>query len=405
MRSIFCLAAIGTTAAASPALAQDLGSQYLGQYGLQTVNSGDTAWLLIAALLGLAAVAGSFLLHARQGATALALMIAAAASILWAVAGYSLAFSGAASFIGDFSTILLGGLADIVPGTAVPESAVVLFELVFGLVALAIVSAALAGAAVPRPLAFALLWFALAYLPLCHWVRGGGWLAGLGTLDLAGGLVIHVGAGAAALAIGLIFASSPATPAAGDDQHCQSRAALAFLPGSLALIGGATLAAGDIAAAALLNVWLATAVAALVWAGIERTRHGTTGIDGIASGAIAGLAAISASAGYIGTVGALVTGLVAGLASYGARAALRQRGWDTTTATIVALHGIGGVTGAALLGLLAFPALGGPGFDEQVTPASQIAAQAIGIVAVAIWSGVVTLGLCWLVSLRRRAES
>lgn len=364
-------------------------------------DSGDTGWLLAAAPIALLGIVAGFALRhaglaqprAANTAALSPLAIAAAVPLLWVAIGYSLAFGPGSAWIGGIGNVLLGNLADIREGTTISDSAFALLQTVFAIAAPTILAGALIGRArFGWVLGFALAWSLLVYVPIARWV-GNGWLAGLGTLDFAGGLTLHLSAGVSALTAarmvgsrhgfrrGILSAHSPLLALAGT---------AAIWIALLALAGGSALAATDDTARAILNAHLAAGAGALAWIGADAIAR--RGIDplGFANGLLAGLAAAAAIAGYTGPLGAILAGLIAApLARLAAGLIARLRIDDPAQAA--ATFGTGGLVGALLLPVAMLPMLGAPVFEDAVPFAQQLIAQLVAIAAVLLWSVIGTL--------------
>lgn len=361
------------------------------QAQVAVADSGDTAWMLLCAVLVLfAGLPGLLLRHggqagARNVLTVMAqgLGIVAGVSLVWAAAGYSLAFAPGSGWLGGAANLMLGNLAALREGLTVPESAFVLFQMVLALFAAGL----LAGAVAQRArlgwfLFFAPLWALMVYAPVAHWVWGGGWLAEWGTLDYAGGLVIHVTAGFSALALALVAGAR--TEPTGPHSPALSLAGGALIwVGWAGIVGGWALGATDDAAVAILNSHFAACAGALMWALLDRLLLRRVSATSVVAGALAGLVAASASAALIGAGGAMMVGVIGTIVCrLGARLVRR---WIDDPGHVFAIHGLGGVTGLALLPFLTLPLMGGVGIEGAGLP-TLLTGQAIGIVAVALWA-------------------
>ncbi|MBB3983306.1 Amt family ammonium transporter [Sphingobium fontiphilum] len=396
--------------AAAIALPQTAHAQSVG------VDSGDTAWMILCALIVLiAALPGlalrrAGLANARNGLSAAAqgLGMAATASLAWGIAGYSLAYAPGGGWLGGGANLFMGGMADLREGLTVPETAFALFQMTLALLGVTLIAGALAERArFGWMLLFAPLWLLIVYAPVARWMWGGGWLAELGALDFAGALVVHLTAGCSALVLGLII--GPRERAEGG-----AHAPLLTLAGSamlwvglMAANGGWALGAANDAASALLNTHFAACAGLIGWALTDRLLGGRTSATGLASGAIAGLVAISASAGLVGGAGAMAIGLIAAIACR-IVAGMIGRGRIDDPARIFAVHGVGGLIGALLLIPFTPATLGGVGFDPSVGYGAIIAAQLIGIAAIAVWamlgSAILGLGLSFILPMRVSAD-
>jgi ammonium transporter, Amt family len=349
-------------------------------------DSGDTAWVIAAAVIGFGALlAGT---AARLGTRATAIFGAVAiVALFWAVLGYSLAFDSGSVLIGGIGHAFLGNLADIRDGTTVPDAAFALLQLAFVTAAAITLIAAVADRArISWALLFAPLWVLFAYVPIAHWVWGGGWLGTLGVLDYAGGLPVHTVTGISALVVAWMIGRRTAPL----DAETGVGGTAVLLAGWLALAGGAGLSATADVATAILNTVLAARTAALAWTGFTALRRKPfTPRDAIAGG-LSGVAAIAASAGYTGAGGAILLGLIGGAAGYAVSRMVEKRRIDDPLA-VFAASGTGGLLGALLLPIAMLPLLGAPVFEDAVPFAEQFVAQAVAVAAVALWSVVATL--------------
>jgi len=403
---LMLVVAAATALAATPALAQAPGT-------LDVADSGDTAWVLVSAALVLLMAAPGLtlfyggLVRSRNFLSVLVQCgaIVAVASLLWVAVGYTLAFGAVTNgVLGGGNALMLAELGNVREGYAVPESAFALFQLTFA----AITPALIAGAWVDRArfgwvIGFCALWGLVVYAPVAHWVWGGGWLASrFGTLDFAGGIVVHTTAGVSALVAALLLGKRQGFPKTLMLPHSpaltMAGAALLWM-GWFGFNGGSALAANDDAAAAILNTHIAASMAALAWLAIEKWQVGKPTSVGFATGAIAGLATVTPAAGFISPGAAMVFGLVAAAACYAAIQLIKQRLQIDDSLDVFAVHGVGGMTGSLLLAVFLEPALGGTGYAEGMTVNGQLLAQLAGIGAVAMWSAVATAIVAVAVSL------
>ncbi|MCI4589265.1 ammonium transporter [Sphingobium sp. BYY-5] len=356
-------------------------------------DSGDTGWMILCALLMLvAALPGLMLRHAGQTnvRNALSVMtqgtgVMAVVSLGWAIVGYSLVYAPGSDLLGGGANILLANLGQLRDGLTVPESAFVLFQMGPALIAVSL----LVGAVAERIrigwlLPFAFLWLLLVYVPVAHAIWAGGWLANLGVMDFAGGLVVHMVAGFSALALTLIAGARRERSNAGHSAVLSITGSALVWIGLSGLVGGWALGATDAAATALLNYHFAACAAALVWALLDRLLGARSSATGVPSGALAGIAAISASAALVGTGGAMMIGAIAALVCRLGASIINRRVDDN--ASIFIIHGLGGATGVLLLPLFALPLLGGVGFDANISLSGALTSQAIGLVIVALWA-------------------
>lgn len=357
-------------------------------------DSGDTGWMIFCALLVLiAALPGLALRHAglinvrnSLSVTVQGLAVAAAVSLLWAVAGYSLAFApDGYGWLGGGGNVMLANLGALRDSLTVPESAFVLFQMSLAIFAACLLVGALAERArFGWIVAFAPLWLLLVYAPVTHWVWGGGWLAELGVLDFAGGVVIHISAGFSALALALLMGRRREASEPGHAPLLTLAGGGLIWVGWFGIVGGWALGASDDAASAILNCHFAACAAALMRALLDRLLSGRVSATGLFSGALSGLVAISASAGLVGVGGAIVIGVIAAVVCRLGAAMLDGRIDDP--AGVFAIHGLGGLTGMLLLPVFTLSLFGGVGFDPGMGFDHVLLSQGIGMAVVAFWS-------------------
>ncbi len=394
------IAGLSVALAASPALAQP-----------EVVSdSGDSAWILTASALvllmtlpGLALFYGG-LVRAKNILSIFmhCFIITCVVSLLWAVCGYSMVFGEGNQYIGGLGNFMLNGLSDLRDETTLPESVYALYQMTFAIITPALVIGAFAERIrFGWVVVFSLIWTLLVYIPVARWVWGGGWLSQLGTLDFAGGIVVHTTAGVAALLLAKMLGArrgfnktllSPHSPAL-----TMTGAGLLWV-GWFGFNGGSALAAGDGAASAIINTHLAACAAAITWLLIERAKIGKATSIGIVTGAVAGLATITPAAGYIGPAGSILLGAAAGLVCFGAVLLIKQKIQIDDSLDVFAVHGVGGMLGSILFPILILPLFGGPGYEEGATLSSQLMAQLIGVGAVALWTAIVTWLIAFIIS-------
>ncbi|MGX7895125.1 ammonium transporter [Tsuneonella sp. HG222] len=404
--------ALASLLAASPAVAfaQDPGVVAAG-------DSGDTAWILIsAALVLLMTLPGLGLFYGGlvRGKNFLSVLlqvaaVAAVGSLLWIMVGFTLAFGPVGSgWIGSGSNAMLNNLGNVREGLAIPESAFALFQMTFA----AITPALMVGAWVDRArfgwvVWFCAIWGLVVYAPVAHWMWGGGWLAQLGALDFAGGIVVHTTAGVSALVVALLLGKRQGFPTSALLPHAPGLTmigAMLLWVGWFGFNGGSALAATDDAAAAIINTHVAAAAAAMAWIGIERWSFGKPTTVGFATGAIAGLATVTPAAGFISPGAALLLGLAAAVVCYGAIQLIKTKLRIDDSLDVFAVHGVGGMLGSVLLGVFLAPDLGGTGYAEGMGMGAMLGAQVIAVAAVAIFSAIATaliaLGVSVLIPMR-----
>ena len=373
-------------------------------------DKGDTTWMMLSTLLvilmivpGLSLFYGG-LVRAKNMLSVLSQVfgIFALISILWVIYGYSLAFGDGGSMnwmIGDTSKFFLSGMtgdstaATFTDGVVIPEFTFVAFQLTFA----AITTALIIGGFAERIkfgalMAFSALWFTFSYLPIAHMVWAtGGYLFEKGALDFAGGTVVHINAGIAALVGALVIGKRIGF---GKEPMAPHNLPMTMIGASLLWVGwfgfnaGSNLEATGGAALALLNTIVATAAAALAWMGAEKMVRGKASMLGIASGAVAGLVAITPAAGLVGPMGAIILGLIAGVVCLWAVSGLKKSlGYDDSL-DVFGIHAVGGIIGAIGTGIFVSPALGGVGVDGY-SMGAQVLTQATGVAITIVWSGVV----------------
>ena len=358
-----------------------------------TLNSGDTAWILTATALvlfmslpGLALFYGG-LVRAKNYLSVLMKVyaIAALASIVWVVAGYSIAFGDGNAWWGGLGNLFLGGLErDAVSGT-IPESVFIAFQMTFAVITPGLIVGAFVERVKFLPvLLFTVLWLLFVYAPVTHWIWGGGFLADKGVIDFAGGLVVHATAGISALVYVLLLGKRKSFP---NDLSPPHRPGIVMMGAAMLWVGwfgfngGSQLAADGGAGMALLVTHIAASVATLVWIALEAISNRKPTLVGAATGTIAGLATVTPAAGVLGPGGALLMGLAGGLICYAAVNLIRVRLKIDDSLDVFAVHGVGGITGILLLPFLSAAALGGTGdgnFGVQLT----------GTIAVVVWSAI-----------------
>ena len=380
---------IAASLVASPVFAAD-----------SAIDSGDTAWILTAtALVLLMTLPGLALFYAGlvQSKNIVSVLmhhfaIAALMSVLWVIAGYSLAFSGDGAWVGDLANSFMSNITlDSASGT-IPESVFAAFQMTFAIITPALII----GAYVERMkfaaiLLFSAVWLLTVYAPVTHWVWGSGIMAEWGVLDFAGGIVVHATAGTAALVCALVVGKRRSFPTSVQPPHSP---VLTMIGASMLWIGwfgfngGSALGAGNSAGMALLVTHIAAATASLVWMFIEWFRFGRPSLVGIVTGMVAGLATVTPASGFIGVPGGLILGLAGGVACYVAVDLIRVRLKIDDSLDVFAVHGVGGILGSLLVAYLALPAFGGLGLADGVTAGSQFMVQLASVAITVLWTGI-----------------
>jgi Amt family ammonium transporter len=369
------------------------------------MDSGDTAWMLTAtALVLFMTVPGLALFYGGlvRSKNALSIImqcfaITAIVSVLWAAYGYTLTFGTggpAPALIGGFGKAWLKGIGrDSVSGH-VPEFAFVMFQMTFAIITPALVIGAFAERIrFSAVLWFSALWLFLVYVPVAHWVWGGGWLARLGVMDFAGGIVVHVNAGAAALVCALTVGRRrgfPQVPMLPHSLPLTAAGAGMLWVGWYGFNAGSALLANGSAGMALLATHLSAATGALVWMILEWARFEKPSTLGILTGMVAGLGTITPASGFVSPGGALALGCIAGAVCFFATQWFKRYLHIDDSLDVASVHGVGGVIGSLLVGVLGSTALGGTGFPMHSAIGSQLLVQSVGVLSVGAWCAIVT---------------
>ena len=365
------------------------------------MNGANTAWILTSTALVLfmtlpgLALFYAGLVRSKNTLSVLAqcLVIAVLASIVWIVAGYSLSFSGEGSFIGDLNKLFLKtvGLKSLTGD--IPETVFVMFQMTFAIITPGLI----VGAFVERikfsaVVIFTILWLLLVYVPATHWVWGGGWLAKLGVFDFAGGLVVHTTAGISALVIAYYLGVRKGFPKTFSPPHSP---VLAMIGACMLWVGwfgfnaGSALAANGNAGMAMLVTHISAATATITWMFVDWMKNGKPGLVGMITGMIAGLATVTPASGFIGPVGAIILGFLSGFICYYCVGFVKFKLKIDDSLDVFAVHGVGGMLGTLLAGILATTQFGGLGLEK--TALEQTMVQALGILTVALLSLVGTV--------------
>ena len=396
-----------------PALAQE--AEAAAEPAAPTLSAGDTAWMLTSTALvlmmtipGLALFYGG-MVRKKNVLTILMQCFATTCivTVLWMLIGYSLAFTdggGLQAYIGGASRFLLKDMGvGSLKGT-IPESVFMCFQMTFAIITPALIVGAFADRMKFSALVLYMsLWLLIVYVPIAHWVWGGGFLGGAGVLDFAGGTVVHINAGVAGLVTALFLGKRAAY---GTENMAPHNLVYSVIGASLLWVGwfgfnaGSELAADGRAGMAMTVTQIATAMAALGWMFAEWLVHKKPSVLGIISGAVAGLVAITPASGYVDPVGALWIGAAAGVGCFFASTTVKRAlGYDDSL-DVWGVHGVGGIIGAILTGVFARAAIGGDAavgaIDGNV---GQIWTQVEGVAATLIWSGVATLVILIVVNI------
>ncbi len=370
-------------------------------------NSGDSAWMLTSTALvlfmtlpGLALFYGGLVrsknvLSILMQCFALTCLI----SVLWVIAGYGLAFGDGGNwnkYIGGGKFLLAGVGRDSLSGT-VPESIFLMFQMTFAIITPALVLGAYAERMkFSAVMLFSGLWLMLVYVPVCHWVWGNGWLMQMGLLDFAGGTVVHINAGIASLVAALVLGNRRGFPQTAMPPH---NLTMTVTGASMLWVGwfgfnaGSAVAANGDAGMAMLVTHIAAAAGALSWMTIEWLKHGKPSVLGIVTGMVAGLGTITPASGVAGPMGALLIGLTAGAVCYLSTQFIKRVLRIDDSLDVFPVHGVGGILGTLLAGVVVAAEFGGKGLAEGVSLGQQVTIQFTGVVAIAVYCGLATFVL------------
>ena len=371
----------------------------------QEINSGDTSWILTSTALvlfmtlpGLALFYGG-LVRSKNVLSVLmqCFSIACLVSVCWVVYGYSLAFKGEGLYIGDLSALFLNGIERDSMSGSIPESLFIMFQMTFAIITPALVVGAFAERVKFGPICvFSVLWFTFVYLPACHMVWGGGFLANAGVIDFAGGLVVHTTCGVGALVAAVMLGNRKGFPGNAMPPHNRTMVmigACMLWVGWFGFNAGSAVAADSSASMAMLVTHISAAVGALTWMSIEWIKQGKATIIGIATGMVAGLATITPAAGSVGPAGALLIGVMAGYICFYATQAIKGYFHIDDSLDVFPVHGVGGILGIIMISFLGSPegflGSGASGIAEGGVWV-QLKAQLLGITVIAAWTGLAT---------------
>ncbi len=381
---------------------------------VKKLDSGSTGWMITATVLvilmtipGLALFYGGLVRAKNMLSVLMQVFVTfSLVSIIWAIYGYSLAFtegSSLNSIVGGLSKAFLAGIKPDTLSGVIPEYVFVVFQLTFA----AITPALIVGGFAERMKFSAVLWFmalwvTFCYVPIAHMVWGGGFLAGLGAKDFAGDTVVHVNAGIAAL-VGCVMLGKRI--GYGKEAMPPHSLTMTMVGAALLWVGwfgfnvGSELAADGIAGMVLVNTQLATAAAVLGWMFIEWMTRGKPTMLGAASGAVAGLVAITPACGFVGPMGSIILGIAAGIICFWGVSGLKAMfGYDDSL-DVFGVHGVGGILGAIGTGVLMSDTFGGVGYDKGVTMMGQVTTQAIAVGTTVVWTGVISFILYKIVDM------
>ena len=375
------------------------------------LDSGDTAWMLTSTALvlfmtlpGLALFYGG-LVRTKNALSVLmqCFAIACLMSLLWMLVGYGLAFGDGGSwqpYIGSGHIMLADVTRDALNGT-MPATVFIMFQMTFAIITPALIVGGFAERMrFSAVLLFSVAWVLLVYAPVCHWVWGGGWLSELGLLDFAGGTVVHVNAGVAAIVAAIVLGNRKGFPTTAMPPHNMTMVvtgASMLWVGWFGFNAGSAVAANGDAGMAMLVTHISAAAGSLAWIAVEWIKHGKPSVLGIVTGMVAGLGTITPASGYVGPAGALFIGLSAGVICYFATQMIKRGFKIDDSLDVFPVHGVGGILGTLFAGVFASPSLGGVGYAEGVTMSQQVGVQFIGVISTLVWCAVVSFVLLKIV--------
>ncbi|CAI8333044.1 MAG: Ammonia channel [SAR92 bacterium MED-G29] len=379
------------------------------------LNGANTAWILTSTALvlfmtipGLSLFYGG-LVRSKNVLSVLmqCFAITCMASLIWFAFGYSLAFGDGGSmnaWIGNLDNLLMGNIKEDSMAGDIPESVFAMFQMTFAVITPALIVGAFAERMrFSAMLLFSALWLIVVYAPITHWVWGGGWLAEMGLLDFAGGTVVHITAGVAALVAALVLGNRKGFPTQAMPPHnltmTVTGAGMLWV-GWFGFNAGSALAANGDAGMAMLVTHISAAAGSMAWMMMEWIKYGKPSVLGIVTGMVAGLGTITPASGFVGPGGALVIGFSAGIICYYATQAIKQRWKIDDSLDVFPVHGVGGILGTFYAGIFASDALGvfsGQGYNEGMNMASQVQVQIVGIAATFVYTGIATFILLKLV--------
>ncbi|MFP6775587.1 MAG: ammonium transporter [PS1 clade bacterium] len=369
------------------------------------LNGANTSWILTSTALvlfmtlpGLALFYGG-LVRTKNILSVLmqCFAIAGIVSILWLIAGYSIAFADGNAYFGSLSKFMLAGVGEDSLSGDIPESLFALFQMTFAIITPALIVGGFAERMkFSAVLLFSAIWLIVVYAPITHWVWGGGWLGEMGLLDFAGGTVVHITAGVAALVAAIVIGPRngfPSKPMPPHNMTMTITGAAMLWVGWFGFNGGSALAANGDAAMAMLVTHISAAAGAMTWMFYEWIKYGKPTALGAVTGMVAGLGTITPASGFVGPAGALVIGITAGIVCFNAVIFIKQKWKIDDSLDVFPVHGVGGAIGTLMAAVFASSELGifsGQGLAEGMTIMSQLEVQAIGVVATFVYTAVAT---------------
>ena len=366
-----------------------------------SLDKGDTSWILTSTALvlfmtlpGLALFYGG-LVRTKNALSVLmqCFTIACVMTIIWIAYGYSMSFSDGGSmnaFVGGMDKAFLAGVSrDSMSGT-IPETVFVMFQMTFAIITPALIVGAFAERMrFSSMILFSVIWATFVYFPVCHWVWGGGWLSDKGVLDFAGGIVVHITAGVAAIVAAMVMGNRNGFPETAMMPHNLTMTvtgACMLWVGWFGFNAGSALAANGDAGMAMLVTHISAACGSIAWMFMEWIKHGKPSVLGIVTGMVAGLGTITPASGFVGPMGAMIIGFAAGIVCFYATQFIKRTLKIDDSLDVFPVHGVGGILGTTLAGVLVASQFGGAGLAEGMTIGSQVGVQITGIIATILWT-------------------
>lgn len=375
----------------------------------EAINAANTSWILTSTALvlfmtipGLALFYSGLVRHKNVLSVLMqCFTITCLVSILWMVFAYGLAFGdgGSMNSVVGSGKLFMDGIELYSASGDIPETVFFMFQMTFAIITTALIVGGFAERMkFSAVLWFSALWLALVYAPICHWVWGGGWLADLGFMDFAGGSVVHINAGVAAVVAAVYIGRRRGFPETAMPPHNMTLtvAGASFLwVGWFGFNAGSALAAGTSAGMAMVVTHIAAAAASMAWMACEWIRYGKPSVLGIVTGMVAGLGTITPASGYVGPVGGLIIGISAGVICYFATQFMKRALKIDDSLDVFPVHGVGGALGTLLTAVFAAESLGGLGLETSIS--AQLATQFTGVIATVVWCGAITLLILFLI--------
>src|SRR4051794_18224070 len=366
------------------------------------LDPANTAWMIVASALVLfmtlpgLALFYAGLVRAKNVLSVLmqCFAITCVVTLAWVVVGYSIAFGDGNAWWGGLGKAFFAGIDVKTVKGSIPETLFAMYQLTFAIITPALVIGAFAERVrFSAMLIFSIAWLLLVYVPVAHWVWGDGWLQKLGVMDFAGGTVVHANAGMAALVCALVLGRRRGFPDTAMPPHNMTMVvagACMLWVGWFGFNAGSALAADGSAAMAMLVTHIAAATASLAWMVCEWIRFGKPSVLGIVTGMVAGLGTITPGSGFVGPMGAIAIGLIAGIVCFFATNYMKRALGVDDSLDVFPVHGVGGIVGTTLTGVFAATMFGGIGYPEGQTMAGQVAVQLGGVAVTLVWSAVLT---------------